>query len=114
MVFALAGDSTITSFFAISRATLASGRIYAILAAGGTVSAPLRALLLRGRSLVAARAPRLPLQGARTGAFARLRRLRAGGRARLEPRPVAARVRPVAEAVPALHGEVGALLVPAR
>src|SRR5436305_3604239 len=112
MVLALAGDSTITSF--ISRATLAPSATSAILAADATSATALPALCPDRRFLVASSAIRLPLPGAREGASARRRGLRARGGTRLEPRPLDARARPLPAPLPSFHGEVGALLVPAR
>src|SRR6476660_5279290 len=54
----------------------------------------------------------LPIAGPRTGA--RRGWLRACGQPSLERRPVAARDGPLPAAVPPVHGEGGALLVPAR
>src|SRR6059058_584833 len=118
MVLAFAGDSTITSFLpfaaAISRATLARRPGSAILAAGDASTKALPPLLPDRRVFPARGVARLPLPRLRTGESARLGRLCAGGRARVEPRPVAARSGSVPAPISPLHGEIGALLVPAR
>src|SRR5439155_7440570 len=95
MVLAFAGDSTITSFLplaaAISRATLASHPGSAILAAGDASAKALPALLPDRRVFPARGVARLPVPRPRKGEPAGLGRLRPGRRARVEPRPVAAR-----------------------
>src|SRR5207244_9330870 len=95
MVFAFAGDSTITSFLpvvaAISRATIAPAAGSAILAAGDTSSTADHSLLPDRRGFVADSAPRLPLPRPRGREPASGGRVRPGRRARLEPRPLGAR-----------------------
>src|ERR1041385_1914912 len=118
IVLALAGDSTITSFLplvaAISRATLASHPEYAILAAGDASPEALSVLRPDRRPFPPFRLLPVPLPGLRKGEPAGRRGIRPGRRACLEPRPLAARSGPVSGPVPPFHGEIGALLVPAR
>src|SRR5215475_3070590 len=117
MVFAFAGDSTITSFLpvsvAISRATLARRTVFAILAADARSSSALSPVQPDCGAFVADRAVRVPLPGVRDRASARHGRVRPGCGARLQPRSLAARARDLAGPVPALHGQVRALLVSA-
>src|SRR6516225_4112027 len=117
MVLAFAGDSTITSFLPFAAGMRgghhSAGAGSAILAAVDTSSASEPLLLPGGRPVVAVRARPLPLPGVRDRAPPRPRRVRAGGRPRLEFRPLGTRDRDLAPALPALHGEVRAVLVPA-
>src|SRR5918994_3163541 len=104
MVFAFAGLSTMTSFFAMARDTLASAWDTPLRAAeaqsrlrppgGRELAGPLRAL-----------SPARHGQGARAGG-----RLRAGCEPQFELRPLAARPAAVPATVPPLHGQVRALL----
>src|SRR4051794_36589153 len=82
IVFAFAGDSTITSF--ISRASLALPVFFAILAPGDTSSQALDRLLADRPPFVAGSQARLPLPRLRARAPAGRRRLRDRGRARVE------------------------------
>src|SRR4051812_35220363 len=117
MVFAFAGDSTITSFLPvdvlIQRATIAPEARSAILAAGDPSAQADPDLLAARPPLVADPGPGVPLPGPWQGESPCRGRICPGGRARVESRPVAARPGDLAPPVPAVHGEVGALLVPA-
>src|SRR5262245_14052300 len=117
MVFAFAGDSTITSFLpvdaAIQRATIAPEAGSAILAAGDPSPATDPDVLADRRPLLADPGAPVPLPRPRHRESARRGRLCPGRRARLEPRSVAARPAALAAPVPAVHGEVRAVLVPA-
>src|SRR5712692_4609638 len=73
-----------------------------------------RLLPLRRPAVCAARLWDLPAAGARQGARPARGRLRAGGEPQLQLRPLGARVAALPAPVPALHGEVGALLVAAQ
>src|SRR4051812_32747012 len=115
MVFAFAGDSTMTRrrppfvlfVSAIQRATIARSGGYAILAADDAPS-PAQPPLFGGCSdFVADPAVPLPLPGGRTRESAARRGVRPGGRTRVESRSLAARAGALATAVPPLHGEVG-------
>src|SRR5688572_18450094 len=104
MVFAFAGLSTITSFFAIARDTLASHWDTPLRA-----SPPEPHVHGRRAALLAAPLRALPPPRARPGAPSR-RRVRPRREPQLELRPVAARAPALPAPPPALHGEVGALL----
>src|SRR5204863_3895428 len=95
------------------RGTIASGARSAILAVrDASTSADARVPPDRGR-LVADRAP-LPVPRPRPRAPAAGGRLRPGGKPHLESRPLGARDGDLPAALSPLHGEVRALLVPAR
>src|SRR5205814_5240637 len=68
-----------------------------------------RVLQLRRRSLLPGRLRALSAAGARKGAPARGRRVRARRESHVELRPVAARDAALAPAAASLHGQVGAL-----
>src|SRR4051795_6041603 len=106
-----------TSFFpvgtAIQRATIAPEARSAILAAGDSSTAADARLLPDRPPFVADPAPGVPLPGLRRREPAAGRRLRPGRRPRVESRSPGARAPDLAAPFPALHGQVGALLVPA-
>src|SRR5215217_1575618 len=98
----------------MSRATIAPGAAWAILAACDESSAANPRLPARRRPLVAADEGALPLPRARRRAPPARRRIRTGSEPQLELRPLGARIGDLPAPVPPLHGEVGALLVPTR
>src|SRR3989440_1140210 len=79
-----------------------------------SADAPEALLQRRGPPFLAARLRPFPAPGERTRESAPRGRVRACLQPRLEPRPVASRRPALAAAVPALHGEVRALLVAAH
>src|SRR5829696_4873731 len=98
----------------MSRATIAPGAAWAILAACDESSPANPRLPAHRRPLVAADEDPLPLPRARRRAPPARRRVCAGGQPQLELRPLGARAGDVPAPVPPLHGEVGALLVSTR
>src|SRR5215212_4745651 len=98
----------------MSRATIAPGAAWAILAACDESSPANPRLPAHRRPLVAADEAPLPLPRARRRAPPARRRVCAGGEPQLELRPLGARAGDLPAPVPPLHGEVGALLVPTR
>src|SRR5687767_10913656 len=70
-------------------------------------------LSARRRALLAVSARAVPVACPGTGESPRRRRLRPGGEPRLQLRSLAPRAPALAEALPPVHGEIGALLVAA-
>src|SRR5215208_5008391 len=114
IVRAFAGDSTITSFVSVTANHLSPGPRTPRRAGGHT---PGRAAVPRvPRDRASHLSPRggvVPAARAGSGERAGGWRGRAGGEPQLEPRPVGTRTAALPAPSPALHGEVGAVLVSA-